>query len=100
MGQPRRLYRRRFHAEFIGMEGYTRGSETSQYPEEQTSTEIPSVVASEDGTAQTLVSQETRGLRDLHTDALEVSGSFRNAARYRVKVPYAKTFPAVRGYPK
>ena len=57
-------------------------------------------MASEDGSAQTSVSQEPEGLRDPHTDALEVSGSFRNAARYRVKVPYAKTSPAVRGYPK
>ena len=31
----------------------TRGSETSQYPEEQKSTEIPLVVASERGVAQT-----------------------------------------------
>jgi hypothetical protein len=67
---------------------------------EKKSNEIPSVVASEGGTAQTSASQEAGGLRDPHTDALEVSGSFRNAARYRVKVPYAKTFPAVRGYPK
>jgi hypothetical protein len=33
----------------IGMGGETRGSETSQYPEEKTSIEIPSVVASESG---------------------------------------------------
>jgi hypothetical protein len=31
----------------------TRGSETSQYPQEEKSTEIPSVAASERGTAQT-----------------------------------------------
>jgi hypothetical protein len=31
----------------------TRGSETSQYPEEETSNEIPSVAASEGGRAQT-----------------------------------------------
>ena len=31
----------------------TRGSETSQYPEEKTSSEIPSVAASERGEAQT-----------------------------------------------
>ena len=36
----------------IGSEGETRGSETSQYPEEKKSTEIPQVVASERGTAQ------------------------------------------------
>ena len=33
------------------MPGRTRGTETSQYPEEQKSTEIPSVAASERGTA-------------------------------------------------
>ena len=31
----------------------TRGSETSQYPEEEKSSEIPSVAASEGGRAQT-----------------------------------------------
>ena len=31
----------------------TRGSETSQYPEEEKSTEIPPVAASEEGEAQT-----------------------------------------------
>ena len=34
------------------MEG-TRGSETSQYPEEEKATAIPQVVASERGSAQT-----------------------------------------------
>jgi hypothetical protein len=34
----------------------TRGTETSQYPEEKTSTEIPLVVASERGPGQCLVS--------------------------------------------
>ena len=33
----------------------TRGTETSQYPEEKTSTEIPLVVASESGPGQCLV---------------------------------------------
>ena len=36
----------------IGLVKRTRGTETSQYPEEKTSTEIPLVVASERGTAQ------------------------------------------------
>ena len=40
------------HAEYIGMEKRTRGTETSQYPEEKTSTEIPLVVASERGPGQ------------------------------------------------
>jgi hypothetical protein len=37
--------------EFIGWVELTRGSETSQYPEEEKETSIPSVVASESGTA-------------------------------------------------
>ena len=40
----------------------TRGSETSQYPEEKTSTEIPVVVASEPGRAQTGITQVVPGL--------------------------------------
>jgi len=38
-------------AESIGGGGDTRRTETSQYPEEETSTEIPLVAASERGTA-------------------------------------------------
>ena len=37
--------------EYIGYGSDTWGSETSQYPEEKKSTEIPLVVASERGTA-------------------------------------------------
>ena len=39
----------------------TRGSETSQYPQEEKSTEIPLVAASERGTAQT-VGSDTHGV--------------------------------------
>ena len=39
--------------EFIGLEKRTRGSETSQYPQEEKSNEIPLVAASEKGKAQT-----------------------------------------------
>ncbi len=38
----------------IGLVRRTRGTETSQYPEEKTSTEIPLVVASESGPGQCL----------------------------------------------
>ena len=38
-----------FHTEFIGVEKRTRGTETSKYPQERTSTETPLVVASERG---------------------------------------------------
>ena len=40
-------------AEHIGQMGGTRGTETSQYPQEKKSKEIPLVVASERGRAQT-----------------------------------------------
>ena len=53
MGQPTRSHQRVSHAEYIGMGGDTRGSETSQYPEEKKSNEIPQVAASERGRAQT-----------------------------------------------
>lgn len=42
--------------------GRTRGTETSQYPEEEKSNEIPSVAASERGGAQTGHSLECSGL--------------------------------------
>ena len=38
--------------EFIAYGGHTRGTETSKYPEERTSTETPLVVASERGPGQ------------------------------------------------
>ena len=43
------------HAEYIGMRGETGGTETSKYPEEEEEISIPSVAASERGTAQTAV---------------------------------------------
>jgi hypothetical protein len=39
------------YAESIGVQRYTRGTETSKYPEEKKTTVIPRVVASETGTA-------------------------------------------------
>ena len=39
--------------EYIALRRRTRGTETSKYPEEKKSTEIPSVVVSERGAAQT-----------------------------------------------
>ena len=38
--------------EYIGVKKRTRGTETSKYPEERTSIETPSVVASERGSGQ------------------------------------------------
>ena len=45
----------RYHrGEYIALVKRTRGTETSKYPEEKTSTEIPLVVASERGPGQCL----------------------------------------------
>ncbi len=54
-GNPAGVMSRHPLTEYIGLGKRTRGSETSQYPEEQKSTEIPLVAASERGLAQTLV---------------------------------------------
>ena len=43
-----------FVPEYIGEQRQTRGTETSKYPEERTSTETPLVVASERGLGQCL----------------------------------------------
>ena len=53
MGQPVRIHLRAPQAQHIGLKEGTRGTETSQYPEEKKSKEIPQVAASERGTAQT-----------------------------------------------
>ena len=53
MGQPGLGKARSSHAVVCGKR--TRGSETSQYPEEEKSKEIPLVAASEGGIAQTSV---------------------------------------------
>ena len=46
----------------IGAEEATRGTETSKYPEEEKSTEIPGVAASETGPAQTLACAQRWGV--------------------------------------
>lgn len=53
MGQPGQVNAWSFPNLFEGFGKPTRGSETSQYPEEKKSTEIPQVAASERGEAQT-----------------------------------------------
>ena len=53
MGQPAAGNAAASAAESIGGGGQTRGSEISQYPEEQKATAIPSVATSEAGGAQT-----------------------------------------------
>ena len=61
-GNPTRVMARELPSEFIGRRWQTRGSETSQYPEEKKSTEIPPVAASERGRGQT-VGHVPRGCR-------------------------------------
>src|SRR3954451_13971322 len=53
MGKPSAGNAALLPAEYIGGEEASRGTETSQYPEERKSTETPRVVASERGSAQT-----------------------------------------------
>ena len=53
MGQPGRGQTLSPPAEYIGRREQTRGTETSKYPLEKKSIEIPLVVASERGRAQT-----------------------------------------------
>ena len=52
-GNPAGVMSRHPLAECIGLGKRTGGSETSQYPEEKKSNEIPLVAASEQGLAQT-----------------------------------------------
>ena len=49
-------------SEYIGCVEGTRGSETSQYPQEEKTIVIPSVAASERGEAQTCTISMVRGL--------------------------------------
>ena len=53
MGKPAGINLPASVAEYIGGMRPTRGTETSKYPEEKKSNEIPLVVASERGLAQT-----------------------------------------------
>jgi hypothetical protein len=62
MGKPLEGYASRSTAEYIGCEKATRGSEPSQYPQEEKTIVIPLVAASERGSAQTLV-RAPRGCR-------------------------------------
>ena len=62
MGKPGTLKTCHPLAEYIGLGKLTRGTETSQYPEEEKSIEIPQVVASERGKAQTDTVSAVSGL--------------------------------------
>ncbi len=65
MGKPGRGHARSSRTEYIGARRRTRGTETSKYPVEEKSTEIPLVAASERGLAQTDGKQFSSGLWDL-----------------------------------
>ena len=54
MGKPTKSHFLVLPAEYIGRIEVTGGTETSKYPEEKKSTEIPPVAASERGAAQSL----------------------------------------------
>jgi hypothetical protein len=62
-GNPAGVMPSHLLAESIGLEEPTRGSEPSQYPEEEKATAIPSVAASESGTAQTSCVPSWQALR-------------------------------------
>ena len=53
MGEPGGGHTPPPRAEHIGAPEATRGTETSKYPEEEKSNEMPTVAASEEGRAQT-----------------------------------------------
>jgi hypothetical protein len=72
-------------AECIGELELTRGTETSKYPQENKETSIPSVAASESGTAQTGIRPGVaEAMRGYKTTA---SQSVWNVAPKRVTVP-------------
>ena len=64
MGKPGWGHAQSSSTEYIGARKQTRGTETSQYPEEEKSNETPSVAASERGIAQTDGKQFLSGLWD------------------------------------
>ena len=69
--------------------GPTRGTETSQYPQERKSNETPQVVASERGIAQTSTGF-CRGVVGPAYECRMASGSFWEGAAQRVTPPYTK----------
>ena len=104
MGEPARDHALAPRAEHIGSEEATRGTETSQYPEEEKSTEIPGVAAS--GTGRTpKPARATRpqpcpaGVAGRATGACGAPGEVTNRGGsgtawegrpQRVRAPYAK----------
>ena len=103
-GNPRGAMPAYPHLNQIGCEEATGGTETSKYPEEEKSTEIPGVAASETGPAQTRARVKAcrrfragvvgRGAPGLHPRAAVRnrggSGTAWEGRRNRVRAPYAK----------
>ena len=93
MGQPARGHARARPPERIGRDGATGGTETSKYPEEEKSNEIPQVVASERGPRPNRRAGDgRRGCGTYHMAARKArgSGTAWEGRRDRVTAPYAK----------
>ena len=92
MGEPSRPHSLLPRPEHIGPEEVTRGTETSKYPEEEKSNEIPLVVASERGPrANRRLLRRRRGCRTTHMAVTNPrgSGTAWEGRRDRVRAPYA-----------
>ena len=92
MGEPGGGHTPPPRAEHIGAPEATRGTETSKYPEEEKSNEIPLVVASERGPrANRRLLRRRRGCRTTHMAVTNPrgSGTAWEGRRDRVRAPYA-----------
>ena len=96
MGKPGGHHRPSPPPEHIGRREATRGTETSKYPEEEKSTEIPPVVASERGRGQTGGSESPAGVvgptierlqRDAEAERPGRAGGTGLEPRTRIRVP-------------
>ena len=79
--------------------GPTRGTETSQYPQEKKTTVIPRVAASESGGAQTAGVEARRGVEGAPAkQTAEATGTAWKGGPQGVRAPYGK-LKALRGVP-
>ena len=90
MGKPGWGHAQSSCTEYIGVGSSTRGTETSQYPEERKSTETPQVAASERGIAQTGGKKFLAGVVGLQRGTRTDSGTVWKGRPKRVIAPYAK----------
>ena len=92
MGKPTKSHFLVLPAEYIGRIEVTGGTETSKYPEEEKSNEIPLVVASERGyRTNRQLRKRWRGCRTIHCGVTKLRGSKTawKGRPKRVKAPYA-----------